>query len=160
MANSISALVRRESLTERTVKSLRNAILDGTYSLGQKLPESELATRFGVSSSVIREALHLLQNYEWPGNVRELENIIERASALDWGQKLTASMIEPWMSKEQQNDDADSLPGMTLAEMERHRILETLREVGGNRTAAAFRLGVTVRTLQNKLKRYREENAA
>ena len=48
----------------------------------------------------------------------------------------------------------------TLAENERHMILETLREVGGNRTAAALRLGVTTRTLQNKLKLYREENAA
>src|SRR5579871_1677159 len=61
MPNSPPALVRRESLTEQTVRSLRDAILDGTYSLGQKLPEGELVARFGVSSSVIREALHVLQ---------------------------------------------------------------------------------------------------
>ena len=48
----------------------------------------------------------------------------------------------------------------TLAQMERRLILTTLREVGGNRTAAALRLGVTTRTLQNKLKRYREDTAA
>src|ERR1700759_3748893 len=56
-----SSLVQRVAMTEQTVRALRNAILDGTYSLGQKLRESELVTRFGVSSSVIREALHVLQ---------------------------------------------------------------------------------------------------
>jgi DNA-binding GntR family transcriptional regulator len=61
MPESTSTLVRRESLTEQTVKSLRDAILDGAYPLGQKLPEGELVARFGVSSSVIREALHVLQ---------------------------------------------------------------------------------------------------
>lgn len=55
------ALVRRESLTDQTSQAIREAILDGTYALGQKLRESELAARFGVSSSVIREALHVLQ---------------------------------------------------------------------------------------------------
>jgi DNA-binding GntR family transcriptional regulator len=56
-----SQLVQRMSMTDQTVRALRNAILDGTYSLGQKLREGELVARFGVSSSVIREALHVLQ---------------------------------------------------------------------------------------------------
>ncbi|HWY86602.1 MAG TPA: helix-turn-helix domain-containing protein, partial [Gemmataceae bacterium] len=47
----------------------------------------------------------------------------------------------------------------SLADIERQLILTTLRDVGGNKTAAALRLGVTVRTLQNKLKRYRETAA-
>jgi DNA-binding GntR family transcriptional regulator len=54
-------LIRRESLTDQTAAAIREAILDGTYSLGQKLPEVELISRFGVSGSVIREALHILQ---------------------------------------------------------------------------------------------------
>jgi DNA-binding GntR family transcriptional regulator len=54
-------LVRRELLTEQTAQGIRDAILNGTYSLGQKLRESELTVRFGVSSSVIREAFHVLQ---------------------------------------------------------------------------------------------------
>jgi DNA-binding GntR family transcriptional regulator len=53
--------VKRESLTEQTVRGLREAILDGTFALGQKLRESDLVARFAVSSSVIREALHVLQ---------------------------------------------------------------------------------------------------
>src|SRR5215813_7997214 len=56
-----STHVVRASLTEQTTRAIREAILDGTYALGQKLREGELASRFGVSSSVIREALHMLQ---------------------------------------------------------------------------------------------------
>jgi len=61
LATSLSTHVRRESLTDQTAKAIREAVLDGTYALGQKLPEGELVSRFGVSSSVIREALHVLQ---------------------------------------------------------------------------------------------------
>ncbi len=56
-----SSPLNRESLTEQTARAIREAILEGTYSLGQKLREAELAARFEVSSSVIREALHTLQ---------------------------------------------------------------------------------------------------
>jgi DNA-binding GntR family transcriptional regulator len=55
------APLRRESLGWQTAREIREAILNGTYSLGQKLRESELTARFGASSSVIREALHVLQ---------------------------------------------------------------------------------------------------
>lgn len=54
-------LLKRESLTEQTARGIREAILDGMYALGQTLRENVLASRFGVSGSVIREALHILQ---------------------------------------------------------------------------------------------------
>ena len=50
--------------------------------------------------------------------------------------------------------------GKSLEEIERHVILSTLRETGGNKTAAAQRLGVTTRTLLNKMNKYREQGAA
>lgn len=53
--------VRRESLTDQTVRAIRDAIFNGEYALGQKLRESDLVSRFDVSSSVILEALHVLQ---------------------------------------------------------------------------------------------------
>ena len=106
------------------------------------------------SRSIMIEALHVLQNYEWPGNVRELENLIERACALDWGAKLTAAMIEPWMSKESQNDDSDALPGMTLAEMERKLIEATFNRFAGNREKTAKALQIGIRTLSGKLREY------
>lgn len=59
--SSPAVLIRRESLTDQTARAIREAILDGTYALGQKLTEAELNSRFGVSGSVIREALHVLQ---------------------------------------------------------------------------------------------------
>ena len=104
--------------------------------------------------SIMIEALHVLQNYEWPGNVRELENMIERACALDWGAKLTASMIEPWMSKECTNEEADALPGMTLAEMERKLIEATFNRFAGNREKTAKALQIGIRTLSGKLREY------
>jgi DNA-binding NtrC family response regulator len=106
--------------------------------------------------SIMIEALHLLQSYDWPGNVRELENIIERACALDWGSKLTAAMIESWLSKEAANDDpeADALPGMTLAEMERKLIEATFNRFAGNREKTAKALQIGIRTLSGKLREY------
>ncbi len=104
--------------------------------------------------SIMIEALHVLQNYEWPGNIRELENMVERACALDWGTKLTASMIEPWMSKECSNEDSDALPGMTLAEMERKLIEATFNRFAGNREKTAKALQIGIRTLSGKLREY------
>lgn len=104
--------------------------------------------------SIMIEALHLLQNYEWPGNIRELENMIERACALDWGAKLTAAMIEPWMSKEQTTEESDALPGMTLAEMERKLIEATFNRFAGNREKTAKALQIGIRTLSGKLREY------
>lgn len=104
--------------------------------------------------SIMIEALHALQSYEWPGNVRELENIIERACALDWGTKLTASMIEPWLSKDCSTEDPEALPGMTLAEMERKLIEATFNRFAGNREKTAKALQIGIRTLSGKLREY------
>ena len=104
--------------------------------------------------SIMIEALHVLQGYDWPGNVRELENMIERACALDWGSKLTAAMIEPWMSKVCTEEEADALPGMTLAEMERKLIEATFNRFAGNREKTAKALQIGIRTLSGKLREY------
>ena len=104
--------------------------------------------------SIMIDALHVLQSYDWPGNVRELENMVERACALDWGSKLTAAMIEPWMSKECSNEGPDSLPGMTLAEMERKLIEATFNRFAGNREKTAKVLQIGIRTLSGKLREY------
>jgi DNA-binding NtrC family response regulator len=108
-------------------------------------------------TTISAHAMELLFAYSWPGNVRQLRNVIHHACVLALGE-----CIEPNDLPALREPSAEtSLSGSrkTLAEIERQIILDTLREVGGNRTAAALRLGVTVRTLQNKLKRYREEAA-
>jgi len=100
------------------------------------------------------ETLDLLMDYFWPGNVRELENVIHRAVLLAKGEVLEPKdlVIEEGLSPRAPNPVR---PGTSLKEMERWLILETLKKVGGNRTKAAQLLGVSVRTIRNKLKEYR-----
>ena len=96
-----------------------------------------------------------LLNYAWPGNVRELENVIERAIILSDGQEIDTDTII--LSSEQMTSPADSSPGTTIHEMERRLIVSTLNEVGGNRTKAAELLGISIRTLRNKLNEYKSD---
>ncbi len=105
--------------------------------------------------SLTLDALHVLQRHEWPGNICELENVIERACALDWGSKLTASIIEPWLTpREVTEEEADALPGLTLAEMERKLIEATFNRFAGNREKTAKALQIGIRTLSGKLREY------
>ena len=109
-------------------------------------------------TSIARQARELLLAYSWPGNIRQLRNVIRHACVLARG-----ACIEPGDLPALRDAGANPIQfgsHRTLAEIERQLILETLRDVGGNRTAAALRLGVTTRTLQNKLKKYRQEDAA
>lgn len=108
-------------------------------------------------TAISNKAIDLLRGYSWPGNVRQLRNVIHYACVLARGGRIEATDLPEL--RESGDTPASTSKLQTLAEIERQRILETLRDVGGNRTAAAFRLGVTVRTLQNKLKRYREDAA-
>jgi two-component system response regulator FlrC len=100
------------------------------------------------------EALKLLLGYHWPGNVRELENVIQRAVLLAISQTLSPECLifdqesaAPAVSEE--------LGIMPIAEMEKRLIHKALESVSGNRTRAAEILGISVRTLRNKLSEYR-----
>lgn len=127
------------------------------------------------------DALKALQSYDWPGNVRELEHTIERAVVLSKTNEITSkdlflhgitiagfkskpeteNMVE---EKEEVKKTADissdesmgGTVGRTIADVEQELILKTLQDVAGNRTKAAEILGITVRTLRNKLNEYRD----
>ncbi len=103
-------------------------------------------------------ALQLLLDYSWPGNIRQLRNVIHHACVVAQQDRIEPADL-PNLA-EPSPGHAAIATRQTLAELEKQAILETLRVVGGNQTAAALRLGVTTRTLQNKLKIYRKENAA
>ncbi len=93
----------------------------------------------------------------WPGNVRELENFIEQAVVLTEGDVLRARDLFPEAPAPPIGASLPGLelePGLPLREIERRYILRTLHEVGGNRTEAARRLGISLRCLQYKLKSY------
>jgi transcriptional regulator with PAS, ATPase and Fis domain len=108
--------------------------------------------------SISPEAQALLLKYDWKGNVRELENFIERAALVSEG-----DVIEPrhfFLDGVVKAEPASrEVPvGSTLREMEKQLILRTLEDAGGNRTHAARILGVSIRTLRNKLNEYRGED--
>ena len=101
------------------------------------------------------EALQKLKGYRWPGNVRELRNVIERSVLLNHGQTIDADSIL-LQSFEDSVKEADPLkPGMTVEEAERLLIMKTMEFTGQNRTRAAELLGISIRTLRNKLSEYR-----
>ena len=116
-------------------------------------------------------AADMLLNYSWQGNVRELENTLHRAVLLANGTEIGPDAIllpdgsahtEAHTSVGAMNagapDDEDaSLVGKTVAEVERVLIIDTLRHCLGNRTHAANILGISIRTLRNKLNQYQAD---
>ncbi len=103
-------------------------------------------------------ALDYLENYQYKGNVRELENIIERAVALTDHNKITVSDL-PQNILTPKGDLGDReiipvYPGEDLRTVEKKVIMENLKRNGGNRKKTADILGITERTLRNKLSEY------
>lgn len=104
-------------------------------------------------------ALARLVGNPWKGNIRELENTIERAVLISNGPKL---LPEHLFLDADEFDDATQpaisiQAGMTVKEMEKKLITKTLSDVDDNRTRAAELLGISIRTLRNKLKEYKQE---
>jgi DNA-binding NtrC family response regulator len=105
------------------------------------------------------ETARLLQRYNWPGNVRELRNVIERAVILSQSDFIEPAHLPADVSGQPMPKSASAglTPGMTVDEAERRLIELTLAHTHDNKTRAAEILGVTVKTLHNKLKRFRED---
>lgn len=103
-----------------------------------------------------KAAYEALQQHSWPGNVRELQNAIERAVVLSENRQLTPEDFGFLSQTRRAPNNGDALsPGMTVEEAERRLILKTLEACGENRTRASEMLGISVRTLRNKLHEYR-----
>jgi DNA-binding NtrC family response regulator len=104
-------------------------------------------------TGVTSEAQRRLQSHPWPGNVRELENVIQRAVLIASGTELTADCLLFDCDAPQCQSTVEL---MTIGEMEKLMIGKALDSVQGNRTRAAEILGISVRTLRNKLQEYRQ----
>ncbi|MDT8070779.1 MAG: sigma-54 dependent transcriptional regulator [Terriglobia bacterium] len=119
-----------------------------------------LARATGVQRNISDEALKLLLAYEWPGNIRELENCLERACALTSGPTVHVSdlptSIQTWKAQTQPNISGEDLGGraLTLAEIEKNAILQTIDQLHGDKMEAAKVLGIGKTTLYRKLKEY------
>ena len=130
--------------------------------------------------ALTREALATLERHHWRGNVRELENTMHRAVLMARDQTvtpeaivLTGDKLAPRKSEtegasaagsdanlSESDKEVSNLVGRTVAEVERDLILDTLSHCLGNRTHAANILGISIRTLRNKLKLYSEDGVA
>ncbi|MFO0109810.1 MAG: sigma-54-dependent transcriptional regulator [Alphaproteobacteria bacterium] len=167
--NVISIHLPRLSERQDDIPPLADYFID-KYSKANGLPPRKLTS----------EAIAKLKAYPWPGNVRELENIMHRSVLMAQGNTIDASAIllknisapPPTLVSHEsapQREATTSKPepiatpkrsdliGRTVGEVERELILDTLDHCLGNRTQAAQILGISIRTLRNKLKQYSEE---
>ena len=123
--------------------------------------------------------MSMLENHGWRGNVRELENTMHRAVLLAQGSEIgpdaiilsggsddiaslaataaAAVMDSDTPTVSDDGNQTKGLVGRTVAEVERDLIIDTLQHCLGNRTHAANILGISIRTLRNKLKQYNGE---
>jgi two-component system response regulator FlrC len=111
----------------------------------------------------------MLRHHGWRGNVRELENTLHRAVLLARGDEIGPEAIlltsakggtDPAAAVAASVNGKLGLVGRTVADVERDLILETLQHCLGNRTHAANILGISIRTLRNKLQQYRQEGVS
>ena len=110
-------------------------------------------------TAIDRQTLRLFEQYYWPGNIRQLRNVVRTALVLGSGQTLSVMelghLVEELCAGPQ---DAANPSGQSLAEIERWAIKETLGRTDGNQSRAARVLGISDRTLREKIRRYRQED--
>ena len=118
---------------------------------------SEFNTRNERAVAAVDEhAMRVLERYSWPGNVRELRNVIERATIVAEGRFIDVKDLPPLVDTGHERDGQPGIalsPGTTVAEAERQLILLTLQHTKDNKTHAAQMLGLSLKTLHNKLNR-------
>ena len=184
---SLKSLVRagtfREDLYYRlnviplTIPPLRNRREDIPL-LARHFCEKHSNKDTGKKMELAAETIDLLVRREWPGNIRELENVIHRGVALATQsmiypkdlfldrESLESNLVESFaltsnpLAEPQVPEGLDLRAGLSVSEMERKLIHITLEQTSGNRTRAADLLGISLRTLRNKLREYRQEHAA
>jgi len=119
--------------------------------------------RLGNSSvrSITARAMEILKRYSWPGNVRELQNTVERFKILVDSETIHESDI-PFNIKQPgvETDYFDGSSNFLLDQVEKRHILRVLAHFNGNKTKAATAMGITVKTLYNKLAVYERQAAA
>ncbi|HXU37907.1 MAG TPA: sigma-54 dependent transcriptional regulator [Blastocatellia bacterium] len=123
----------------------------------------ELSKRHSKPAQLISQrATEVLLRYHWPGNVRELRNVIERAVIICQGEQIEEHHLPFHITGQEPSPTADAVMipiGMPLEEVERRVILSTLARSDNNKTRTAEALHISLKTLHNKLKAYKEAEA-
>jgi len=101
--------------------------------------------------------IEALRNHPWPGNVRQLRNVIERAAIVSQKPLLGTADLPPDFRPRQSDGNFQVRLGTSLDELERELIFRTIDYAGGNKTKAAEILGVSLKTLYNRLERYEQK---
>jgi len=121
---------------------------------------NELSRRHNRTALLISpRAMDVMAGYHWPGNVRELRNCIERAVVICTGEQIEERHLPPNITSQEPSAPVDALTipiGIPLDEVEKRVILSTLARTEYNKTRAAEVLRISLKTLHNKLKAYRE----
>ncbi|MBC7387210.1 MAG: sigma 54-interacting transcriptional regulator [Cryobacterium sp.] len=159
-------LFYRLNVVNLTIPSLRDRTGD-VKTLAESFIKHYAEQNSKPVSGISQEALAILDMHTWPGNVRELENVMERAVITAQGMLIQSKdvVIERRIRTETMNitalgghvgsDKNPWSPGETLNDIERMVILQALDYHQGNRTHTARALGISIRTLRNKLAEYR-----
>lgn len=150
------------------VPPLRTRPLD-VAALATSFTRKYAAANGRTATAVSPEALAALGRHAWPGNVRELSNVVQRAVLVEAGPFVTEGSIDidpfsgtpddsvadlPWAPFEIRPGSLVQTEGRTIEAVERDMILETLCRYKANRSQAALVLGISTRTLRNKLRDY------
>jgi len=115
----------------------------------------ELNTKHSTQKALSDDALEAFKRHQWPGNVRELKHTLHRSYIMATGDNIEA----PTHFDGQLNADIAGLSaGRSIADVEKDLIMATLKQLGGDKKAAAASLGVSLKTLYNRLKEYGEED--
>lgn len=107
-------------------------------------------------AKISQKTIELLLKYDWKGNVRELENVIERAVLMGKWEIISPQHL---FTEDVEDDTGSNISfkvGLSVKEMEKELIYQTLQEVNNNKTRAAKILGISIRTLRNKLNEYKD----
>jgi DNA-binding NtrC family response regulator len=125
----------------------------------EDIPElvEHFVAKHSASGSLIRfsgQLLSQMREYAWPGNIRELENFVRRALALSPGPEIGPEVLNGIEFPESAREGGPLEAGLTLREVEKQLVERTLEATGGNRTRAAAMLGVSLRTVRNKIREY------
>lgn len=122
-------------------------------SLRQKVAQRQSKSHIGL----VLPALHRLQAYDWPGNVRQLENVLERSAAFCDEDTIRVKDLPREVNPYPQESAGLDLPkigGISLAHLEREALIQSLKLCNGNKAESVRRLGITEKSVYNKMKRH------